>query len=81
MRTGNNSRHNLYFLDSRGNKRLLGVSVNWLTALEMINKFLEAHNFKSYYKRTWEVSEGTMIDVGSHTEFFLWGEIEDGVNN
>ena len=51
--------------------------MTWETALEMMNTFMDAHNFKSYYKRTWEVSEGTMVDVGSHTEFFLWGVIED----
>ena len=66
---------NLYFLDSRGGKRLLATNVDWETALKVKNDFLEAHNFKQYYMRTWEVSEGTMIDVGSHTEFFLWGVI------
>ena len=65
---------NLYFL-SGGKKRLLGSNLDWDSALAMINKFLDAHNFKSYYKRTWETSDGTMIDVGSHTEFFLWGSI------
>ena len=66
---------NLYFLDSRGNKRLLGSNMDWETALKMMNEFMDAHNFKSYYKRVWEVKEGTMVDVGSHTEFFLWGVI------
>ena len=37
--------------------------------------FLNAHNFKSYYTRTWvhENKEGkwyVMYDVGSHSEFF-----------
>ena len=67
---------NLYFL-SGGKKRLLGSNLDWDSALAMINKFLDAHNFKSYYKRTWETSDGTMIDVGSHSEFFLWGVIEE----
>ena len=66
---------NLYFLDSRGGTRLLATNVDWETALKVKNDFLDAHNFKSYYMRTWEVSEGTMMDVGSHTEFFLWGVI------
>lgn len=52
--------------------------MDWETALKMMNEFMDAHNFKSYYKRTWEVKEGTMVDVGSHSEFFLWGVIEDG---
>jgi len=33
---------------------------------------LEEKGFQSYYVRTWDVREGTMYDVGSHTEFFLW---------
>ena len=72
---------NLYFLDSRGASRLLASDVDWDAALEVINKFLDAHNFKSYYKRFWEVSNGTMIDVGSHTEFFLWGVNKDEPTN
>ena len=68
---------NLYFLDSRGNKRLLATDVDWDSAIKIIDKFIDDHNFKSYYKRFWEVSEGTMVDVGSHVEFFLWGVIKD----
>lgn len=31
--------------------------------------------FKRYYTRVWEQEDGrTKIDVGSHTEFFIWGE-------
>lgn len=66
---------NLYFKNSWGDYRLIAENVDWETALKLKNEFLEAHNFKSYYMRTWEVSEGTMMDVGSHTEFFLWGAI------
>ena len=36
-----------------------------------INKFLDAHNFKSYYTRVWEENGRLIFDVGSHTEFFL----------
>ena len=65
---------NLYFKDAWDKYRLLGGNVDWETALKLINDFLEEHSFKSYYKRTWETSEGIMIDVGSYVEFFLWGK-------
>lgn len=39
-----------------------------------IAAFLDAHNYKSYYTRTWvEETQGKVYitcDVGSHTEFF-----------
>lgn len=64
---------NLYFIDSRGNYRLLTANVEELEAWLAIQEFLSEHNFKSYYTRSWDTDEGTMYDVGSHTEFFLWG--------
>ena len=36
-----------------------------------INKFLDDHNFKSYYTRVWEENGRLVFDVGSHTEFFI----------
>lgn len=36
-----------------------------------INKFLSAHNYKSYYYREWSRENRTYVDVGSHTEFFI----------
>lgn len=44
-------------------------------AITTINKFLEEHNYKSYYKRKWNENGRTKIDVGSHTEFFYLEEI------
>ena len=64
---------NLYFIDSRGNYRILMSNIEVHEAWLAIQVFLDKHNFKSYYTRTWETDEGTMYDVGSHTEFFLWG--------
>ena len=36
-----------------------------------IDKFLDDHNFKSYYTRVWEENGRLIFDVGSHTEFFI----------
>lgn len=66
---------NLYFIDSRGKYRLLHENVKEKEVYLLIQLFLDEHNFKSYYTRSWNTNEGTMYDVGSHTEFFLWGII------
>ena len=65
---------NLYFIDSSNNKRLIASNVDFNAACEYIHAFLEEHDFRMYYMRTWKTNSGTKIDVGSHTEFFLWGE-------
>ena len=36
--------------------------------------FLDDHNYVSYYTRVWTVDGVTWFDVGSHTEFFTWGD-------
>jgi hypothetical protein len=64
---------NLYFINSRGEYRLLHENVTKKEMFKLIQIFLEEHNFKSYYTRSWNTDEGTKLDVGSHTEFFLWG--------
>lgn len=68
---------NLYFIDSHGNYRLLYENVVEKEVHILIQRFLDEHNFKSYYTRIWETDEGTKYDVGSHTEFFLWGVHND----
>lgn len=72
----------LYFRNSYGALRELGEYRNTTEVNKEINKFLNEHNFKSYYTRIWyepagtvtpyeEVSEGRFVyDVGSHSEFF-----------
>lgn len=64
---------NLYFIDSNGNYRLLASDVNEAQAWKVATDFLKDHNFEMYYCRTFMTNEGTIYDVGSHTEFFLWG--------
>lgn len=67
------SKRNLYFIDSRGCYRMLFENVTESEIHILIQHFLDEHDFKSYYTRSWNTDEGTMYDVGSHTEFFLWG--------
>ena len=70
-------KRNLYFIRSNGEYKLLAENVNNSQARMKINQFLDKHNFKSYYVRYWNTADGTMYDVGSHTEFFLWGNKDD----
>lgn len=70
-------KHNLYFIDSRGDYRLLKENVDEKEAGVLIRHFLDQHKFLSYYTRRWNTDEGTMYDVGSHTEFFLWSKHND----
>ena len=63
---------NLYFRDRYGNKRLIASNLQFDKEIwKNIQKFLDEHNFKSYYVRTWYANGFTWYDVGSHSEFFL----------
>lgn len=63
---------NLYFRDSHGSKRLVASNLQLeREIMKHIQKFLDDHNFKSYYARMWYNDGYTWYDVGSHTEFFL----------
>lgn len=66
---------NVYFRDSHGKKRLLMSDVYTTEqAWKVMKKFMDDHNFTSYYTRTWFADGYTWYDVGSHTEFFLVDE-------
>ena len=67
-------KRNLYFIDCHGYYELMDKNVTERTARIQIQAFLDKHNFRSYYTRSWNTDEGTMYDVGSHSEFFLWGK-------
>ena len=43
-------------------------------AWKIMKKFMDDHNFTSYYTRVWFADGYTWYDVGSHTEFFLVDE-------
>ena len=66
---------NLYFLDSNNNKRLVKKEVCAKEVGSVITQFVNNINptYKIYYMRSWynEAENGTMYDVGSHSEFFL----------
>ena len=61
----------LFFQNSKGEERLIAEPANREEVNKEINKFLEDHNFKSYYVRAWEADGRLILDVGSHTEFFI----------
>lgn len=72
----------LVFKNSYGKERELANVESQEEAIKIMNDFMNEHNFKCYYIRTWHVDEGevtptriapasyTCFDVGSHTEFF-----------
>ena len=41
---------------------------------KVMKKFMDDHNFTSYYTRTWFANGYTWYDVGSYTEYFLVDE-------
>lgn len=43
-------------------------------AWKIMKKFMDDHNFTSYYTRIWYSNGYTWYDVGSHTEYFLVDE-------
>jgi len=61
----------LKFLNSNGEEKLLGSFNSKEECLQAVNKFLEDHNYKSYYTRSWVQNGVTWLDVGSWSEFFL----------
>lgn len=63
----------MYFQNSRGDKREIGRGTE-SECIQIMQDFLDDHNFKSYYTRVWISPENPCFkkyDVGSHTEFFL----------
>ena len=66
----------VWFRNSRNEERLLETVANKTDANKAILEFLKEKNFTCYYMRTWLAEDGrTMVDVGSHTEFFLLEEV------
>lgn len=61
----------LKFQSSNGNERVIAEVNDVNEALHEINKFLDEHNFKSYYTRTWHENNRVIMDVGSWSEFFI----------
>ena len=65
----------LYFIDARGEMRLVKKGVEAKTACKEMSEYVNSlnPNYKIYYFRSWYSEDygGTMYDVGSHAEFFL----------
>lgn len=69
--------YKVIFQNSRHEEREIGNVVDMNGAYDVIDKFLDEHNFKSYYKRVWEENGRIKVDVGSWSEFMYIEECED----
>lgn len=71
-------KYKVIFKNSRHEEREIGTTVDMQGAYKIIDKFLEEHNFKSYYKNICEIEKGkTRVDFGSWSEFMYIVEMED----
>ena len=62
----------LLFQNSRGEERVIAEPQNREEVVKEINKFLDDHNYKSYYMNVCEYDNGKLrIDVGSWSEFMI----------
>ena len=62
----------LFFQNSRGEERVIAEPSNREEVNKEINKFLDDHNYKSYYQNVCEDDNGRLrIDVGSWSEFMI----------
>lgn len=67
---------NVFFENFNGEKRSIGTVLDRKEAYDLIDDFLKERNFKSYYKRWWQIDERTSaVDVGSWYERFYLEEI------
>jgi len=65
------------FENMNGVRREIGRAAQREEAFKIINSFLDDHNYKSYYFRTWNTKDNEeKIDVGSWSEFFYIVEEE-----
>ena len=60
-----------------GKSRIIGEADTIKECHQIIMKFLDNHNYKSYYQRIWIENNKVIIDVGSWSEFF-WISRSDG---
>lgn len=62
----------IYFENSKEELRKIGEAKTLKEINNIIQSFLDDHHFKSYYTQvTLESSNRVILDVGSHTEFFI----------
>ncbi len=59
------------FSNCFGDRRMIGSAAQRDEAFKIISSFLNDHNYKCYYMRSWESAKNeTCVDVGSHSECF-----------
>lgn len=61
----------LYFKNCEGKERLITECDTVSAIHKEIMKFLDEHEYVSHYSRSWGNEENIIIDVGSHSEFFV----------
>ena len=64
----------IYFENSYNQRRIIGYAAAENEVYKIIKEFLDNHNYKSYYTRTWlneNDNKEKIYDVGSHSEFFI----------
>lgn len=67
------------FINNQRQAREIGQAETLDQVYEIITEFLNDHNYVSYYIRRWTIDGVMWFDVGSHTEFFTWGDkVGDG---
>ena len=68
----------VYFENTNGVQREIGMVDTQEEAFKIIRKFLDEHSYKALYWRSWSGESGEIwVDVGSHTEFFVIKESEN----
>jgi hypothetical protein len=71
----------VYFENTHGNLRVIGVTDSEGDVLRIISNFCSARNYKIPYIRSWHVEldsePAAKFDVGSHTEFFYVAPITE----
>ena len=71
--------YQVIFEDSSGKERLIGTAYDEKGYTEIVQEFLEEHNYKSYYTIMRNSETGDIVlDVGSHTEFFIIRRVRCG---
>ena len=70
----------LWFQNSQGREREIAKVSNFNDVFTGISNFLEDHNYKSYYIRSWKEDGRIKYDVGSWSEFFYTDLKEENDN-
>lgn len=72
---------NLWFQNRLGQERVIMEVNDFNDVFTGIRNFLDEHNYKSYYIRSWEEDGRIKYDVGSWSEFFYTDLKEEGKND